>query len=268
MISFKNITKIYFLILIIGLASCSSSKKEILYMQNARYGQPEIIENLNEIRVQPQDKVSIVVSCKEPELASLFNLVSAQRTIGSKGGSGSSGASGISAYTVDNYGDINFPVLGRIKIAGLTRQEISDKIADMLIKGDWVSDPVVTVEFANLHFTALGEVGSPGTHSIDNDRITLLEAISIAGDLTIYGNRNITVIREEDGKRTKYLVDLKDDNLFNSPVFYIKQNDVIYVEPNGVKAGQASVNENPLKSVSMWMSIATFLMSVGLIIFK
>ena len=247
MISFKNITKIYFLILIIGLASCSSSKKEILYMQNARYGQPEIIENLNEIRVQPQDKVSIVVSCKEPELASLFNLVSAQRTIGSKGGSGSSGASGISAYTVDNYGDINFPVLGRIKIAGLTRQEISDKIADMLIKGDWVSDPVVTVEFANLHFTALGEVGSPGTHSIDNDRITLLEAISMAGDLTIYGNRNITVIREEDGKRTKYLVDL---------------------EPNGVKAGQASVNENPLKSVSMWMSIATFLMSVGLIIFK
>ena len=176
MISFKNITKIYFLILIIGLASCSSSKKEILYMQNARYGQPEIIENLNEIRVQPQDKVSIVVSCKEPELASLFNLVSAQRTIGSKGGSGSSGASGISAYTVDNYGDINFPVLGRIKIAGLTRQEISDKIADMLIKGDWVSDPVVTVEFANLHFTALGEVGSPGAHSIDNDRITLLEA--------------------------------------------------------------------------------------------
>ena len=147
-------------------------------------------------------------------------------------------------------------------------QEISDKIADMLIKGDWVSDPVVTVEFANLHFTALGEVGSPGTHSIDNDRITLLEAISMAGDLTIYGNRNITVIREEDGKRTKYLVDLKDDNLFNSPVFYIKQNDVIYVEPNGVKAGQASVNENPLKSVSMWMSIATFLMSVGLIIFK
>ncbi len=87
----------------------------------------------------------------------------------------------------------------------------------MLIKGDWVSDPVVTVEFANLHFTALGEVGSPGTHSIDNDRITLLEAISMVGDLTIYGNRNITVIREEDGKRTKYLVDLKDDNLFNSP---------------------------------------------------
>ena len=118
---------------------------------------------------------------------------------------------------MDNYGDINFPVLGRIKIVGLTRQEISDKIADVLIKGDWVSDPVVTVEFANLHFTALGEVGSPGTHSIDNDRITLLEAISMVGDLTIYGNRNITVIREEDGKRTKYLVDLKDDNLFNSP---------------------------------------------------
>lgn len=268
MTSLKHIAKISLLILTLGLASCSSSKKEVIYMQNALYGQPETIVNLNEIKVQPQDKVSIVVSCKEPELASLFNLVSSQRTIGSKGGNTGGGNNGLSAYTVDNYGDINFPVLGRIKIAGLTRQEISDKIADMLIKGDWIADPVVTVEFANLHFSALGEVASPGTYSIDNDRITLLEAISMAGDLTIYGNRNIMVIREEDGKRTKYLVDLKDDNLFNSPVFYLKQNDVIYVEPNGVKAGQASVNENPLKSVSMWMSIATFLMSIGILIFR
>lgn len=261
----KNITATAAIALTLLATSCSSPKN-IAYMQNAVYGQQEAVLNLNEIRIQPKDQVSIVVSCKEPELARLFNLVQATNKVGQEGNQQSQG--NVSVYTVDNAGDIEFPVLGRIHIAGLTRSEISRKIADDLIRGKWVSDPVVSVEYANLHFTVVGEVKSPGTYPISNDRVTLLEAISKAGDLTPYGEREITVIREENGKRTKYLVDLRDNAMFESPAYYLQQNDVIYVQPNKAVARQAEDNPNNLKSISLWTSIASLLTTVAVLIFK
>ena len=248
------------------VATSCSTPKNIAYMQNAVYGQEELVVNLNQIKIQPQDKVSIVVSCKEPELARLFNLVQTQNRVGQETTDQSNGA--ISAYTVDGNGDIEFPVLGKLHIAGLTRQEISEKIAADLIKGKWISDPVVTVEFANLHFSVVGEVKSPGTYSISNDRITLLEAIAKAGDLTPYGERQITVVREQGGKRTKYQVDLRDNSMFESPAYYLQQNDIIYVQPNQAVARQAEDNPNNLKSIGLWTSIASFLMSIAVLIFK
>lgn len=167
--------------LLIFAASCSTPKN-IAYMQNAEYNKEEVVVNLNQIKIQPQDKISIVVSCKEPELARLFNLVQTQNRVGQEGQQQSNGQ--VSNYTVDSNGDIEFPVLGKIHVAGLNREQISEKISRALIDGKWVSDPVVTVEFANLHFTVTGEVKSPGTYPIANDNITLLEAISQAGDLT------------------------------------------------------------------------------------
>lgn len=246
-------------------ASSCTSPKDIAYMQNAVYGQEELVINLNEIRVQPQDKVSIVVSCKEPELARLFNLVQATNRVGE---STQQSEGRVSVYTVDNHGNIEFPVLGKVHIAGLTRSEISEKIASDLINGKWVSDPVVSVEFANLHFSVVGEVNKPGTYSISNDKVTLLEAISKAGDLTPYGEREITLIREKDGKRTKYRVDLKDNSLFESPAYYLQQNDIIYVQPNKTVARQAADNPNNLKSISLWTSIASLLTTVAVLIFK
>lgn len=262
---FKRIGMAAVISLTILAASCSTPKN-IAYIQNARYGEEELVVNLNRIKIQPQDKLSIVVSCKEPELARLFNLVQTQNRVGRETQEFSDG--NVSSYTVDNSGDINFPVLGKLHIAGLTREEISEMIAKELIKGKWISDPVVTVEFANLHFSVVGEVNSPGTYAISNDKVTLLEAISKAGDLTPYGERNITVIREQDGKRTKYLVDLRDNNMFESPAYYIQQNDVIYVQPNKAIARQAEDNPNNLKSISLWTSIASLLTTVAVLIFK
>lgn len=263
---FNKITTAAALSLMLLAASCTSPKN-IAYMQNAVYGQEELVVNLNEIRVQPQDKVSIVVSCKEPELARLFNLVQATNRVGQDNTMQQSDGR-VSVYTVDNNGDIDFPVLGKVHIAGLTRSEISDKIARDLINGKWVSDPVVSVEYANLHFSVLGEVKSPGTYSISNDKVTLLEAISKAGDLTPYGEREITVIREKGGKRTKYLVDLKDNSLFESPAYYLQQNDIIYVQPNKTVARQAADNPNNLKSISLWTSIASLLTTIAVLIVK
>lgn len=261
----KNIATTAALLFMLLVSSCSTPRN-IAYMQNTVFGQEEAIANLNEIKIQPKDKLSIVVSCKEPELARLFNLVQASNRVGQEGSQQSDG--NVSVYTVDSYGDIMFPVLGKVHIAGLTREQISEKISRELISGKWVSDPIVTVEYANLHFSVVGEVTNPGTYAISNDQVTLLEALSKSGDLTPYGEREITVIREEGGKRIKYLVDLRDNNLFESPAYYLKQNDIIYVQPNKAVARQAEDNPNNLKSISMWISIASFLTTIAVLIFK
>lgn len=248
-------------------ASSCSTPKNIAYFQDAAYGKEEAVVNMSAIKVQPQDRISIVVSCKEPELARLFNLVQTQNRVGQESSAQQSDGR-VSTYTVDSNGDIEFPVLGKVHIAGLTRQQVSEKIARDLIQEKWVSDPVVTVEFANLRFSVVGEVNSPGTYPIVNDRMTLLEAISKAGDLTPFGEREIMVIREEGGKRVKYLVNLKDNTMFESPAYYLQQNDVIYVQPNKAVARKAEDNPNNLKSISLWTSIASLLTTVAVLIFK
>lgn len=254
----RSLYKLTLFLMILTLSACGIHK-DLVYMQDDEYGQQEEILNLNKIKVQPQDQLSIIVSCKEPELAALFNL---KRT------STSGGENGKLVYTVDESGAISFPVLGKIQISGLTRDQISTKIADLLIQGEWISDPVVIVEFANLHFSAIGAVNSPGAYSITNDKLTLLEALAMAGDLSPNGERQIIVIREQDGQRIKHMVDLRDKNLFESPVYYIQQNDVIYVKPDKKIARQAADNPNDFKSIGLWMSIVTFLSTMAVLIFK
>lgn len=246
------------------MASSCSTPKDIAYIQNVDYGKTEVAVNLNEIKIQPHDQISIVVSCKEKELAELFNLVQSNKRVGTSQSSNGE----MSLYTIDSNGDIDFPILGKIHVSGLNREQISQKIEVLLKEGKWVSDPIVTVEFANLHFSVIGEVKSPGTYPITNDKITLFEALSKAGDLTHFGVRDITVIREQGGERTAYKVDLKDSSLFNSPVYYLQQNDVIYVQPNDAIARQSSDNPNNLKSISLWTSIASFITTVIVLIVK
>lgn len=265
MLEIKRITLAAGLALGLLATSCTSNKS-LLYMQGKDFTQEQATVNLNEIKVQPQDRVSIVVTCKEPELAQQFNLVQAESRLGQKATSQSQGR--ITSYTIDAEGNIDFPKVGKIHIAGLTRQQISEKIADILKKGHWVNDPIVTVEFANLHFTVLGSIASPGVYSIDYDNVTLLEGLAQAGDLQTVGERDILVIREENGIRKKYNVNLKDDNLFESPVYNLQQNDVIYVRPNNTVARQASDNPNNFKSISLWMSLASFVTSMAILIFK
>lgn len=206
-----------------------------------------------------------MVSCKDPELAQMFNLVETNTRIGQQ----RSSTNYVSAYSVDEFGDINFPVLGSVHVAGLTRTGIADLLTKRLESENLLKNPVVTVEFANLRVSVFGDVAKPATYAITNDRITLYEALSMAGDLNVTGKRDgVYVIREEDGQRTTYKLDLRSADVMNSPVFYLKQNDVIYVEPNGTKGGQSNVSENSLKSAGLWVSVASLLTSVAVLIWK
>lgn len=254
--------------LLVLLASCNA-RKEIVYLQDSVAETPVQIANQLTIKAQPLDQLHIVVNSKDPETASLFTLHQPSNRMFASGSTSSSAEVYLSTYTVDEQGNIDFPVLGTIHVGGLTRQQIAAKIKQDLIKGDYVKDPIVTVNFANAQFTAAGEVVRPGKYSFDKDQITLLEALGMAGDLTILGRRdNVKVIREENGKRATYVIDLRSSKMFDSPAYYIKQNDVIYVEPNKVRAGQSTINDNSFQSVSLWVSIASLLTSVAVLIFK
>ena len=167
-------------------------------------------------------------------------------------------------------GDIDFPVLGKLHIAGMTRSELAGYIKGELMGRDLVKDPVVTVEFLNTGVSVLGEVKQPGRYDMNVDELTILDAIALAGDLDIQGQReNVKVVRREaDGLHT-YQVDLTDmRNLVASPAYYLQQDDIIYVEPNGVKKRQTTVNGNTALSASFWVSVASLLTSVAVLIFK
>ena len=152
--------------------------------------------------------------------------------------------------------------MGKLHVAGLSRLELRDLIKEKLISGDYIKDPVVTVQFLNYKVSVMGEVARPGSFTITGDRITLLEALSMAGDLTIYGRRDrVAVIREENGKRTILFHDLRSSDIFTSPCYYLQQNDIVYVEPNKAKAGQRDINQN--NSVSVWLSAVSVLAAVA-----
>lgn len=256
-----------FLLLLSFFSSCRTSRK-IVYMQDIIANVPENVGENPGITIQVKDMLSIVVSCKNPELATMFNLPVVSYQAGSEIVS-NGGQQRLLGYVVDNEGNIDFPILGGLKVIGLTRWQLQEKIKQRLIAEGLIKDLVVTVQFMNFKISVLGEVNSPGTYNIEGDKVTLLEALSLAKDLTIYGKRDgVMVIREMNGVRENYRIDLRSAELFKSPVYYLKQNDIIYVEPNSVRAGQSTINENNMKSVSLWMSVASFLTTLSVLIFK
>lgn len=258
-----------FLLLVFFAVSCASTKEIVYFQDSDSKGQFDLAA-LQVIRVYPTDRLSIVVSSKDPELAAPFNLVTVQRTIGMGNSSGIGGSgSQLSCYTVDEKGNIEFPILGDIHVAGLTRHEIASLIKGMIIGLDYIRDPVVTVEFADMYVSVLGEVNGPGRKTFSKDRVTIIDAIASAGDLTIDGLRtNVKVYREEEGKQVCYALDLTSgENVFASPVYYLRQNDVVYVEPNKKKVRESTVNGNSVLSIPFWMSSASFLVSITTMIF-
>lgn len=265
----------YLLFIAWAAVSCSAPS-HITYFQDLRPGESEQqVVAATEIKVRPGDKLSIIVNSRDPQLSQMFNLPYVTQQIGRVSASGSSGSAnnssqGISGYTVDEEGQIDFPVLGKLEIAGKNREEIAAFIKGELLAKDLVKDPIVTVEYMNLCISVLGEVVSPGRYSIDRDKVTLLDAISMAGDLTIYGKREkVLVLREENGVQRVYGVNLcSAEHLYTSPAYYLRQNDVVYVEPNNVRARQSTVNGNNVRSTSFWLSLASFLTTIGVLIFK
>ncbi len=259
------------LLVMAGTLAFSSCKtpKDVVYFQDLKPGVSEVqLAQMQSVTARPEDKLSILVNSRDMQLTNLFNLPYVSKQLGTASGNGSS--QGVSCYTVDSKGNIDFPVLGTLHVAGMKRDEIAAFVKRKLIEASLVKDPVVTVEFANLGVSVLGEVASPGRYAIDRDHLTLLEALSQAGDLTIYGNRkNVMVMRQEGEVQRVYRVDLTSGNeVYRSPVYYLHQNDVVYVEPNNMKARQSTVNGNTIRSTSFWFSLASLLTSIVVLIVK
>ncbi len=264
------IKKLLILLSVVTLASCASQKK-ISYFQNAQPNVEFDYTDGQNITVQPEDMLSIVVSSKNPELAMMFNLPRVQQVAGTddKNGYASLSRGELSGYTVKSNGCIDFPVIGEINIAGQTKEEIAATIKNELTSRKLVNDAVVTVSFVNLQFYVLGEVTRPGKYYIEKNQTTILEALSTAGDLTIFGQRDkVFLTRNVDDKKVTYQLDLRSQDVYQSPAFYVQQNDMIYVEPNKVKANQSTVNGNTIQSTSFWISVASLLTSVSLIFIK
>lgn len=252
-----------FFALVMFFTSCQTQKK-ISYFQDILVTDTSSLAVPGpDVRLRPEDKVSIIVNCKDPELTALYNLPYVSRILGQKDENMISATNqGSSGYIIKKDGTIDFPELGSIPAAGKTRDELSAYIKNELVTRDLVKDPVVTVEFMNLQISVMGEVKNPGRYNITRDRLTLLDALSMAGDLTIQGKRdNVLVLRPDSNSRmVAYRVDMRSFESVNaSPAYFLHQNDYIYVEPNKKRANESTVNGNVVASASFWISIVSLL---------
>ena len=262
---FKNLS---LTLMLLTAVSCGTPK-EITYFQDLKPGQTQLaITDPVEIRVRPKDKLSILVNAPDPKLSNMFNLPIVSQQIGQESATGSS--RGVSGYTVDSEGNITFPVLGKVRVDGMTREQIAEHLTTQLKEQELIKDPVVTVEFMNLFVSVMGEVNHAGRIKIDRDNFTILDALSEAGDLTIFGKRErVLVLRQENGKQVVYGVNLCDARqIYSSPVYYLQQNDVVYVEPNDTKSRQSTVNGNTVRSTSFYISLASLITSIAVLIAK
>ena len=259
---FKKYVAYLVVCMAVFFTACTSTKK-IIYLQDVVPLKQQEIEQKYEVIIHGDDLLAIMVNSRDPELALPFNMPMVSYQLGSNTG----GQQRVLGYLVDTNGNIDFPILGEIHVEGLTRMQLTELIKNKLIEGDLIKDPIVTAQFLNFKISVMGEVGRPGSFTISGDRITLLEALSMAGDLTIYGRRDrVGVIRENNGKRTILFHDLRSADIFNSPCYYLQQNDIVYVEPNKAKSGQSSINQN--NSIGVWVSVISLLTTIAVLIFK
>lgn len=244
----QNLTKPLLGLITIWMITACASREKIVYFQ----GDLEMIEKQAEQyspTIQPDDKLVITVSARDFEATKPFNQVNFYYQ--------SQSEARIQSYLVDEEGFIEYPVLGRIKLGGLNRSEAMSYMKTLL--EEYIIDPGVTIQITNFKVTVLGEVTTPGSHILQNERITILEAIGLAGDLTINGVReNVLVIRETEGEKSFHRIDLTSNEVFNSPVYFLKQNDVVYVEPNKAQINSSTYSRN----TSVIISIAGLIITV------
>lgn len=241
---------------LVALSSCSTPYN-IAYFQDMPLEKEVTVAKPQEVILQPGDQISILVSTRDAALSSLFSLYS-NYSVGESTGSGSSYVRNDSYYVIDANGMIDFPVLGRILVAGKTRTELELYIKTMIQDQNLVKDPVVTVGYNNLFVTIIGSAGSVGRVDIDRDNFTILDAIAQAGDLDLTGLReNVKVIREVGmDKRIAYEVNFcSAEDVYNSPVFYLQQNDVIYIEPNNKVKRTTTEYGTQLVNYTFWFSL-------------
>ena len=254
MISFTAMLKrlLFVSIMLIGLASCKSYDN-IRYLKNINEVELTSENNDYQNKIVPDDVLRITVTAADPNSVAPFNLPLAS-FMPIEGSMISSSPSTLQNYLVNQNGDISFPVLGEIKVSGMTRIELAEYLEEKISR--YAKNPIVTVNIVNFRFTILGEVNKPGVKILLNDKTTILEAIGLAEDLTLYGMRDeVLLIRDIDGKKNIYKLDLGDASLINSDAYYIKQNDVIYIKPNKYKQKNARYSQRDSYEISVFSAI-------------
>lgn len=239
-------------------SSCVDSKKAI-YFNNIGNSVIESTGPDLEPIIQTSDLLAINVSSLSPEASAMFNTLNTSAPTSTTSNGTITQSIG---YLVDKAGDIQFPVLGKIHAAGLTKKQLSDNLVNSLLATKQLKDPIVTISFLNYRVTVLGEVGRPTVISVANEKISLLEALGLAGDLTIYAKRdNVLLIREENGKKIIQRINLNTNEIFTSPYYYLKTNDIVYVEPNKSKVANSGRAQVLLPIFFSALSLVTIIVS-------
>ncbi|WP_099370307.1 polysaccharide biosynthesis/export family protein [Sphingobacterium sp. 1.A.5] len=245
------------LIVLLSLFGSCASKKDLIYFQPDSTALNTSYE-LNAPRLQPGDILTISITADDIRATEPFNQINIYQT-----GTPQNANPFIPTYVIDSEGNIEFPKLGEVKLAGKTRVEAIKDLKEEV--GKYIVNPGVNMTIRNFRVTVLGEVLKPGTYEVENDRITLLEALGMAGDLTINGVRkNVLVIREQNGQKVEYRVDLTKRDALNSPVYYLSQNDVVYVEPNGARIQSSKYTQN----TSIFVSIASLIITIVAVVVR
>lgn len=262
----RSINLIYLSVLgFILLFSSCAEKRNLVYFSDVQQSSAyqQAITNAHEPKIQNGDILSITVSTLDPTSNALFNTgavlqgTSSQMSSANAAGSTNLGKEG---YRVGNDGSINFPVIGKIDLAGLTLTDAHEKMRTEL--NTYVKDPIVNIRYLNFKVTVIGEVNRPLSFTSEKDQINVLEALGMAGDMTAYGKReNVLVIREADGKRNMARLNLNSSTAFQSPYFYLQQNDIVYVEPDIMKEKQISRNPNTIPILIGLTSVITIIVS-------
>lgn len=235
------------------LVGCNAQQR-VLYLQDVENGSEIELPKNYQIKIKPLDEITVVVNSKNPELALPFNSSSSYNAISGSGYTTTATENSLQVFTVDNKGYITLPIIGEVKCVGLTRDELAEIIEQKIVESNYIADPHVNVRFADIYISILGEVTRPGRYDIKRDKITILEALALAGDMTIFGSReDVAVIREIDGRNVVTKLDLRSSEIFESPCYYLEQNDVVVVSPNKYKAATAEINQNR----SFWISLAS-----------
>jgi len=263
----KLIKLTFFVAAMTALVSCGSTKN-IPYLVDAEQLSDKQLQEtarIYEAKIMPKDILTVTVNTTVAEAAVPFNLPLAPANANSINSTSLSYGAGLQTYIVDNAGNIEFPVLGKLSVAGLTRVELQSLIKGKIYPEFLKEEPVVNVRFQNYKVSVLGEVARPGSFTVQNEQCTLFDALAMAGDLTIYGKReNVMLIREyANGTKSVYRINLQDrDLVLNPQLYYLQQNDVLIIEPNKTKARASSIGQ----SESFTISIVSTLISVATLI--
>jgi polysaccharide export outer membrane protein len=240
------------------LTACSTVAN-VSYLQDLRPGEPSEIQKTQYLTLQPGDRLRITVFSRDRELTDLFNL-------NDRTGGGNNNGNERHPYTVRTDGTVEIPTIGPVRVQGLTRQQVADEIKYQLLSSKLLLDPTVIVEYYDLAITVLGEVGRPGRLQIPTDQLTILDALALAGDLTIYGKRdNVKILRQQDnGDYEVHELDLRDARVLESPYYYLQQRDIVYVEPNEVMAQNSLLG----RTRQLWIRGIQITISLGSLLYR